>query len=121
MIALGSPTGWVALFVPVFLLLLLFQVTGIPETEAQALRSRGDDYRRYQNEVSIFVPWRRSGRASYSASGTMPSCSSAWRAASCSAAFLVDPRPTPSCSPSITAAQTKRRSWAGPSIVSTRY
>ena len=56
-IALGSPTGWVALFVPAFLLLLLFRVTGIPETEAQALRSRGDDYRRYQGEVSIFVPW----------------------------------------------------------------
>jgi steroid 5-alpha reductase family enzyme len=56
-IALGSPTGWVALIVPAFLLLLLFRVTGIPETEAQALRSRGDDYRTYQDEVSIFVPW----------------------------------------------------------------
>ena len=55
-IALGSPTGWVALVVPVFLLVLLFRVTGIPETEAQALRSRGDDYRRYQEEVSVFVP-----------------------------------------------------------------
>jgi steroid 5-alpha reductase family enzyme len=56
-IALGSPTGWVALFVPIFLLALLFRVTGIPETEAQALRTRGDDYRRYQQEVSVFVPW----------------------------------------------------------------
>ena len=61
-IAIGSPSGWVAIVVPVFLLVLLFRVTGIPETEAQALRSRGDDYRRYQREVSIFVPWpRRSG------------------------------------------------------------
>jgi steroid 5-alpha reductase family enzyme len=59
-IALASPTGWVAVVVPVFLLVLLFRVTGIPETEAQALRSRGDDYRRYQAEVSIFVPWPRS-------------------------------------------------------------
>ncbi len=58
-IALGSPTGWVALVVPVFLLVLLFRVTGIPETEAQALRSRGDDYRRYQEDVSVFVPWPR--------------------------------------------------------------
>ena len=41
---------------PVFLLVLLFKVTGIPETEAQSLRSRGDDYRRYQDEVSVFVP-----------------------------------------------------------------
>jgi steroid 5-alpha reductase family enzyme len=53
--ALGSPHGWIALAVPAFLLLLLFRVTGIPETEAQALRSR-DDYRHYQQEVSVFVP-----------------------------------------------------------------
>ena len=58
-IALSSPTGWVAIIVPVFLLALLFRVTGIPETEAQAVRSRGDDYRRYQEEVSVFVPWPR--------------------------------------------------------------
>lgn len=56
-IAADSPTGWIAWFVPTFLLLLLFRVTGIPETEAQALRSRGEDYRRYQQEVSVFVPW----------------------------------------------------------------
>lgn len=55
-IALGSPYGWIAIGVPVFLLVLLFRVTGIPETEAQAVRSRGDDYRRYQEEVSVFVP-----------------------------------------------------------------
>jgi steroid 5-alpha reductase family enzyme len=56
-VALGSPTGWVALVVPAFLLFLLFRVTGIPANEEQALRSRGDDYRRYQQEVSVFVPW----------------------------------------------------------------
>ena len=55
-IAVGSPHGWIAIGVPVFLLVLLFRVTGIPETEAQAVRSRGDDYRRYQREVSVFVP-----------------------------------------------------------------
>ncbi len=55
-IALSSPYGWIAIFVPVFLFTLLFKVTGIPETEAQSLRSRGDDYRRYQEEVSVFVP-----------------------------------------------------------------
>ncbi len=53
--ALGSPYGWIALVVPALLLFLLFRVTGIPETEAQALRSR-EDYRRYQEEVSVFVP-----------------------------------------------------------------
>jgi steroid 5-alpha reductase family enzyme len=56
LIAVGSPHGWIALAVPAFLLVLLFRVTGIPETEAQALRSRGDDYRRYQRDVSMFVP-----------------------------------------------------------------
>jgi len=56
LIALGSPSGWIALLVPVFLLYLLFKVTGIPATEAQSLRSRGDDYLRYQQEVSVFVP-----------------------------------------------------------------
>jgi steroid 5-alpha reductase family enzyme len=33
--AFSSPYGWVAIFVPVFLFVLLFKVTGIPETEAQ--------------------------------------------------------------------------------------
>lgn len=55
-LAFSSPYGWIAIFVPVFLFALLFKVTGIPETEAQSLRSRGDDYRRYQEEVSVFVP-----------------------------------------------------------------
>jgi len=31
-------------------------VTGRPGTGAQALRRRGEDYRRYQREVSVFVP-----------------------------------------------------------------
>jgi steroid 5-alpha reductase family enzyme len=63
-IAVSSPYGWVAIFVPVFLLVLLFKVTGIPETEAQSVRSRGDDYRRYQDEVSVFVPLPPKRRAS---------------------------------------------------------
>ncbi len=40
---------------------------------------------------------------------------SASRAASCSAAFLEPPLPTPSCSPSTTATQVKWRSCGGPS------
>lgn len=55
--ALGSPGGAVALSAPAIVLYLLFRVTGIPATEAQALRSRGDDYRRYQRTTSAFVPW----------------------------------------------------------------
>jgi steroid 5-alpha reductase family enzyme len=32
-------------------------ITGIPVCEAQSLRSRGEDYRRYQQETSRFFPW----------------------------------------------------------------
>jgi steroid 5-alpha reductase family enzyme len=42
--------------VPLTMLFLLFRVTGIPYTEKQALRSRGEDYRRYQRETSVFLP-----------------------------------------------------------------
>ena len=52
-------------------------------------------------------------------SGTTPSSSSASRAASCSAAFFVEPRPIPSWAPATWAAHTKRRSCGGPSISST--
>jgi steroid 5-alpha reductase family enzyme len=55
--AVGSPFGVFALACPLVMLYLLFRVTGIPATEAQALRSRGDDYRRYQHTTSAFFPW----------------------------------------------------------------
>ena len=55
--ALASPWGAAALLCPALMLYLLFRVTGIPATEAQAIRSKGDDYRRYQATTSVFVPW----------------------------------------------------------------
>ena len=55
--ALSSPYGYVGLLSPALILFFLFKVTGIPATEAQALRSRGEDYRRYQETTSAFVPW----------------------------------------------------------------
>ncbi|MFN8063340.1 MAG: DUF1295 domain-containing protein [Vicinamibacterales bacterium] len=55
--AAASPWGVLALACPLAMLYLLFRVTGIPATEAQALRSRGDDYRRYQQTTSVFFPW----------------------------------------------------------------
>lgn len=42
---------------PVLMLVSLYWVTGIPFTEAQALRSRGDDYRNYQRTTSALIPW----------------------------------------------------------------
>lgn len=55
--AFASPWGFIALLCPALMLYLLFRVTGIPATEAQAVRSRGDDYRQYQATTSVFVPW----------------------------------------------------------------
>jgi steroid 5-alpha reductase family enzyme len=55
--ALASPYGYVGLLSPALILYFLFKVTGIPATEAQALRSRGDDYRQYQQTTNAFVPW----------------------------------------------------------------
>jgi steroid 5-alpha reductase family enzyme len=49
--------GWAAWAAPALMLFLLVKVTGIPPAEAQAVRSRGEDYRRYQREVSAFFPW----------------------------------------------------------------
>ena len=39
------------------MLYFLFRVTGVPATERQALRTKGKDYRRYQETTSAFVPW----------------------------------------------------------------
>lgn len=55
--ALASPWGWIALIGPAAILYLLLRVTGIPLTEEQAVRSKGDAYRRYQQTTSVFVPW----------------------------------------------------------------
>ena len=55
LVATTAPWGWIAWAVPAGLLFLLFRVTGIPVTEAQALRSR-TDYAEYQRTTSAFVP-----------------------------------------------------------------
>lgn len=55
--ALGSPYGWIGLLSPAAILYLLLRVTGIPLTEEQAVRSKGEAYRRYQATTSAFVPW----------------------------------------------------------------
>ncbi len=55
--ALGSPWGGLAVIGPASILFLLLRVTGIPMTEEQSLRSRGDAYRRYQQATSAFIPW----------------------------------------------------------------
>ncbi|MBA2423853.1 MAG: DUF1295 domain-containing protein [Actinobacteria bacterium] len=55
LVAIAAPWGWVSWAVPAVLLYFLFRLTGIPATEAQALRSRSD-YAEYQRTTSTFVP-----------------------------------------------------------------
>ena len=55
--AFGSPLGSIGLISPALILYFLLRVTGIPATEAQALRTKGDDYKDYQRTTSAFVPW----------------------------------------------------------------
>ena len=42
---------------PGAILYFILFLTGIPPTEKQALRSRGEEYKRYQQTTSAFVPW----------------------------------------------------------------
>lgn len=53
---LGQQGLWIWL-APGVMLLFLYRITGIPYTEKQALKSRGDDYRQYQHDTSAFIPW----------------------------------------------------------------
>ena len=59
-IAIGSPAaypwGFAALAGPVLMYWLLVHVSGIPPLEAHMLRSRGDQFRRYQARVNAFWP-----------------------------------------------------------------
>lgn len=52
----AAHAGWLWL-APVLMFLFLWFVTGVPYSERQAIKSRGDDYRRYQQETSMFFPW----------------------------------------------------------------
>lgn len=56
-LAVGAPYWWATVVSPAVMLYFLLRVTGIPPTEAQALASRGEDYRQYQQTTSAFVPW----------------------------------------------------------------
>jgi steroid 5-alpha reductase family enzyme len=57
LIAVAAPWGWLAFLAPALILYLVLFVTGVPPAEESSLRSRGDDYRRYQERTSVFVPW----------------------------------------------------------------
>lgn len=56
-LAVGSPWFALACAGPVVMFVFLRWISGIPYTEAQALRSRGDDYREYQRTTPMLFPW----------------------------------------------------------------
>jgi len=57
LLAVGLEYAWLSLLGPLAMLIFLYLLTGIPSTERQALRSRGDDYREYQRTTSALIPW----------------------------------------------------------------
>lgn len=56
-LAVGSAVAWLSGVGPVLMYVFLRWVSGVPFTEAQALRTRGEEYRRYQKQTSVFFPW----------------------------------------------------------------
>ena len=56
-LAAGSPLAWLAWSGPLLMYLFLRYISGIPFTEAQALRTRGEDYRAYQRSTPMLFPW----------------------------------------------------------------
>jgi len=55
--ALASPHGYLAIISPAIILYLLLKVTGLPATEQQSLRSKGEAFKIYQEKTSAFIPW----------------------------------------------------------------
>lgn len=55
--AIGSPWPALAWAGPLVMYVFLRWISGIPYTEAQALRSRGEDYRDYQRSTPMLFPW----------------------------------------------------------------
>jgi steroid 5-alpha reductase family enzyme len=56
-LAVGAPSAWYSLAGPVLMYVFLRWISGVPYTEAQALRTRGDEYREYQRTTSVLIPW----------------------------------------------------------------
>jgi steroid 5-alpha reductase family enzyme len=55
--AAPAPWGWTTIFCPALMLFFLLRVTGIPYTEEQSIRSKGEAYRAYQRTTNAFIPW----------------------------------------------------------------
>jgi steroid 5-alpha reductase family enzyme len=56
-LAVGSPLWALAWLGPLTMWIFLRFLSGVPWTEAQALRSRGEEYRDYQRRTPMLFPW----------------------------------------------------------------
>ena len=56
-LSVGSPLHLLSWSGPVLMYLFLRYLSGIPWTEAQALRTRGEDYRCYRERTPMLFPW----------------------------------------------------------------
>lgn len=56
---IGLAGGLYVLWIyPILMFLFLYYITGIPFSEQQALKHRGENYRDYQRRTSMFIPWK---------------------------------------------------------------
>ncbi len=57
LLAWGAPLWWLSWSGPVVMYVFLRWLSGVPHTEAQALRTRGEAYRDYQRRTPMLIPW----------------------------------------------------------------
>lgn len=56
---IGLAAGLLSLWIyPILMWLFLYYITGIPFSEQQALKNRGQNYLDYQKRTSMFIPWK---------------------------------------------------------------
>jgi steroid 5-alpha reductase family enzyme len=55
-LAIGAPDALLALTGPLAIYLFLMRISGIPHVEKQALSTRGEAYRTYQQQTNLFFP-----------------------------------------------------------------
>jgi steroid 5-alpha reductase family enzyme len=57
LLGVGAPHWALTWIGPIVMFVFVRFLSGIPFTEAQAIRTRGDDYRDYQRRTSMLIPW----------------------------------------------------------------
>lgn len=57
LIGFGSDCWWLTWTGLIVMYVFITRITGVPYTEQQSIRSRGDAYRHYQKTTNMFFPW----------------------------------------------------------------